>query len=131
MRQGPVSGDPAVRGASQRRRWLLVSLAGLIALGLFAGWLTTRHGDFGVGDSRDVTVVVGDCWRAEIEIGGRRWVAPSSQAAPSSWGQGPEAGSLTRLSVDEAVFRARDGQEVEMYGTEFHDAACPLSGRPS
>jgi hypothetical protein len=84
---------------------------------------------FDVGDTRDVTVVVGECWRAQVEVDGRVWGADSANAAPVAWGQDEERGLLTRVSDEVAVFEASDGERIELSGAEFQEAGCPLQGR--
>jgi hypothetical protein len=81
-----------------------------------------------VGDTRSVTVVVGECWRPSVEVDGREWRA-DEDIAPVAWGQDEERGVLTRKSDDLAVFEAGDGESVELSGAEFVNAGCPLQGR--
>ena len=109
---------------------LLVPLV-LIVVGLLVALVVNivDSDSFDVGDTRSVTVVVGECWRAQVEVDGQVWMADSANAAPVAWGQDEERGLLTRTSDDLAVFEASDGERIELSGAEFQEAGCPLQGR--
>lgn len=118
------------RSAKQRAATVAVGVVAVV--GAVATFFVVRSGDgFEVGDSRAVTVSVGECWRPEVTVGGRLWVAPSSDPSPASWGQGPEHGVIERVGDDDSVFTATDGQSVSMLASEFHDATCPINPRSS
>lgn len=125
---------PTGRATGWRRTGCLLMLivpVVLIVFGLLVALVANiaDSDSFDVGDTRLVTVVVGECWRAQVEVDGRVWMADSSNAAPVAWGQDEERGRLTRKSDELAVFEAGDGERIELSGAEFHEAGCPLQGR--
>lgn len=124
---------PTGRATGWRRTGCLVMLVApvvLIAVGLLVTLIANIADDdpFEVGDTRLVTVMVGECWRPTVEVDGREWRA-DEDTAPAAWGQGEERGLLTRNSDELAVFEAGDGERVELSGAEFVNAGCPLQGR--
>ena len=53
--------------------------------------------------------------------------SPTTGMDYESWGMGPEVSELSRISGDTAIFAsASTGDEVSLWGGEFHDLGCGI-----